>query len=217
MVWTSSKWGKIWLSSYNWPWGSRSIIPKNNRDLNQGVLHLWSKFGDPSLNGRWVIVQTSSWLIHTHTPTHRPTYASDDNTRRPKLASGNKMCIQLSSKVLGYQQFNSQSNAQWKKCQMTWTIWFGDYIDTLWWNDIYRFPTPFGWWNSWTFPGFFQDLILFFKDPPGLKQQLTRINILSQVSLLLHKQGKQWFNGTYQEILMNNISEICVNNIQVSH
>ena len=24
--------------------------PKNNRDLNQGVLHLWSKFGDPSLN-----------------------------------------------------------------------------------------------------------------------------------------------------------------------
>ena len=80
-----------------------------------------------------------------------------------------------------------------------------------------RVPTPFGWWNSWTFPGLFQDLILFFKDPPGLKQQLTRINILSQVSLLLHKQGKQWFNGTYQEILMNNISEICVNNIQVSH
>ena len=28
----------------------------------------------------------------------------------------------------------------------------------------------------------FQDLILFFKDPPGLKQQLTRINILSQVT-----------------------------------
>ena len=22
-----------------------------NRDLNQGLLHLWSKFGDPSLNG----------------------------------------------------------------------------------------------------------------------------------------------------------------------
>ena len=84
-------------------------------------------------------------------------------------------------------------------------------------GSVFRVPTPFGWWNSWTFPGLFQDLILFFKDPPGLKQQLTRINILSQVSLLLHKQGKQWFNGTYQEILMNNISEICVNNIQVSH
>ena len=25
--------------------------PPNNRDLNQGLLHLWSKFGDPSLNG----------------------------------------------------------------------------------------------------------------------------------------------------------------------
>ena len=25
--------------------------PQNNRDLNQGLLHLWSKFADPSLNG----------------------------------------------------------------------------------------------------------------------------------------------------------------------
>ena len=25
-----------------------SIPPKNNRDLNQSLLHLWSKFGDPS-------------------------------------------------------------------------------------------------------------------------------------------------------------------------
>ena len=47
---------------------------------------------------------------------------------------------------------------------------------------LHRVPTPFGWWNSWTFPGLFQDLILFFKDPPRLKQQLTRINILSQVT-----------------------------------
>ena len=44
--------------------------PKNNRDPNQGVLHLWSKFGDLSLNGRWIIMQTSSWLIHTHTHGH---------------------------------------------------------------------------------------------------------------------------------------------------
>ena len=28
-----------------------SINPQNNRDLNQGILHLWSKFGGPSLNG----------------------------------------------------------------------------------------------------------------------------------------------------------------------
>ena len=30
---------------------SNSINPQNNRDLNQGTLHLWSKFGDPSLKG----------------------------------------------------------------------------------------------------------------------------------------------------------------------
>ena len=29
---------------------------------------------------------------HTHTRTHRPTDAGDDNTRRPKLASGKKPC-----------------------------------------------------------------------------------------------------------------------------
>ena len=59
---------------------------KNNRDLNQDLLHLWSKFGDPSLNGSQVIARTSKWLTHTHTDTH--TDAGDDNTRRPKLASG---------------------------------------------------------------------------------------------------------------------------------
>ena len=32
---------------------------KNNRDLNQGLLHLWYKFGDPSLNGWWVITRTN--------------------------------------------------------------------------------------------------------------------------------------------------------------
>ena len=28
--------------------------PKNDRDLNQCVLHLWSKFSDISLNGWWM-------------------------------------------------------------------------------------------------------------------------------------------------------------------
>ena len=50
-----------------------------NRDLNQGLLHLWSKFGDPSLNKSQVIAWTSNWLIHTHghmdTRTHRQTQA----------------------------------------------------------------------------------------------------------------------------------------------
>ena len=31
-----------------------------NRDLNQSFLHLWCKFGDPSLNGWWFMVWTDS-------------------------------------------------------------------------------------------------------------------------------------------------------------
>ena len=73
---TSSKWGKFWLLSSVWPWSSRSIIPKNNRDLNQGLLHLWSKFGDSSLNGWWVTARTSWWLTDRHTHTHTHTQAT---------------------------------------------------------------------------------------------------------------------------------------------
>ena len=68
----------------------RSPPPKKNRHLNQGVLRLSSKFGDSSVNGWWVIVRTSKWLIHTHRHTDRHTDAGDDNTRRPQLASGKK-------------------------------------------------------------------------------------------------------------------------------
>ena len=32
------------------PWRSMSIATQNNRDLHQAIFHLWSKFGDPSLN-----------------------------------------------------------------------------------------------------------------------------------------------------------------------
>ena len=39
---------------------SSLINPPNNRDLNQGILHLWTKFGGPSLNRWWVIARTSS-------------------------------------------------------------------------------------------------------------------------------------------------------------
>ena len=70
---------------------SCSINPQNNRDLNQGLLHLWSKFGDPSWNGSWVIARTSSWL--THGRTHTQTDAGNDNTRRPILALGKKQLI----------------------------------------------------------------------------------------------------------------------------
>ena len=53
-----------------WPWRSRSIAPQNNRALNQGLLHLWSRFGDPSLIGWWIITRTRSWLTDTRTHTH---------------------------------------------------------------------------------------------------------------------------------------------------
>ena len=43
-----------------WPWRSRSIAPQNNRDLNQVILHPWSKFDDPTLNGLWVMMWKSS-------------------------------------------------------------------------------------------------------------------------------------------------------------
>ena len=56
--------------------GQRSITPQNNRDLNQGLLHLWSKFGDPRLNGWWVIARTSWGLTHAHGHTHRQTQAT---------------------------------------------------------------------------------------------------------------------------------------------
>ena len=90
MACTSSKWDKFWLWSSIWPWRSRSIIPQNNRALNQSLLPLWSKFGDPSLNDWWVIARTNSWLTDPWTHTHTHTHAGNDNTRRPKLASCNK-------------------------------------------------------------------------------------------------------------------------------
>ena len=47
----STNWGKIRLSCWIWSWKSKSTTPKNNRDLNHCVLHLWSKFGSFRLNG----------------------------------------------------------------------------------------------------------------------------------------------------------------------
>ena len=44
---------KFDILSQIWLW--RSIAPQNYRDLNQCILHLWSKFGDPSVNGWWVM------------------------------------------------------------------------------------------------------------------------------------------------------------------
>ena len=47
-----------------WPFKLNLTLKVNRlqktRDLNQNILHLWSKFGDSRLNGRWVMVQTNS-------------------------------------------------------------------------------------------------------------------------------------------------------------
>ena len=46
--------------------------------------------------------QARDWYTHTHTHTrtHRPTDAGDDNTRRPKLASGKKCSWHIKSVVV---------------------------------------------------------------------------------------------------------------------
>ena len=97
---SKSKWGKCWLWSEIRPWMSRSITLQNNWDLNCGLLHLRSKFCDSSLNGWWVIARTN--LVkdgRTDWWTDGRTDASNDNTRRPKLASGIKQYDHLTSKL----------------------------------------------------------------------------------------------------------------------
>ena len=96
---TSSKWGKFWLLSSIWPWSSRSIVPKNNRDLNQGLLHIWSKFGDSSLNGLWVIARTSWWLTDRHTHTQATTIPEGQNWPRVKITN-NFLTIKLQTYLI---------------------------------------------------------------------------------------------------------------------
>ena len=101
--------------------------PWNNRDLNQGLLHLWSKFGDPSLNGWWVIAPTSTWLVHTQTDTQadrrRQTDTQTDRSRqrqyrKPNLASGNK-----NSNVILITVIPVKLNLEWHGRQGTVTYW----------------------------------------------------------------------------------------------
>ena len=84
---TSSKCGKFWLWSSIWPWRSRSITPKNNRDLNQGlytngsnlVILAWT--GD-ELSRR----QASDYRTHgrTDTQTQATTIPEGENWPRVK-------------------------------------------------------------------------------------------------------------------------------------
>ena len=51
--------------------GKSQSNKQNYRDLNQGLLHLWFQFDDPSLNGSRVITRTSKWLTHGRTDRRR--------------------------------------------------------------------------------------------------------------------------------------------------
>ena len=79
---TSTRWGIFFNFKLNFNTKIEFNQPQNNQDLNQGILHLWSKFGDHSLTEWWVFVRTSSWLIYTHTHTHTdtPTQATTAKT-----------------------------------------------------------------------------------------------------------------------------------------
>ena len=61
--------------------------PTRNRDLNQGLLHLWSKFDDLAWTGDELSRGQTWWRTEGWTD------AGNDKTRRPILASGNKMHI----------------------------------------------------------------------------------------------------------------------------
>ena len=70
-----------------------STTPQNHTELNQSQLHLWSTFGDPSLN-RWsVVVQTNSSFTH-------PDAGGNNNTQSPKLALGKDISVAYFTKEI---------------------------------------------------------------------------------------------------------------------
>ena len=68
-------------------------------DLNQGVLHPWSEFGNSSLNGWQVITHNKSGFTHPRTNTQAE--AGNDNTRRPELDSEEKLTTHLYTSFQG--------------------------------------------------------------------------------------------------------------------
>ena len=75
-----------------------STNPKN-RNLNQGVLHFWSNLVILIWTGdKLSHEQTQGW--HTDGRTH--TYAGNDNTRSPKLASGNNYHVYVIVNTISY-------------------------------------------------------------------------------------------------------------------
>ena len=124
--------------------GQSQSPPKNNRDLNQGLLHLWSTFGDPSLKGWWVIARTN---LVTDGRTDGRTDAGNDNTRRPILASGKKlMQILTDMLILGTvtSHFAIVEFRTWMTNKVTQNIW-NTWIDAT--NKVINCNTKSDWWN----------------------------------------------------------------------
>ena len=92
--------------------GQGQLPPQNNRDINQGLLHLWSKFGDPSLNGSRVIARTSKWLTHTQTDRH--THTQTQATTKPEGQNWPRVMNHQSTKV----RTNSLNGVQWRGPQL---------------------------------------------------------------------------------------------------
>ena len=112
MMRTTSKWGKF-LFWVKFDLEGQGWSPPYNRYLNQGVLHLWSKLDDPSLNRFWVITQTSKWLTHKQ----RTRNWGNNNTQRPKLASGKNcqwdLMWSLELQVLILKLYDAETRISW--------------------------------------------------------------------------------------------------------
>ena len=68
--------------------GGKANYPQNNKQLNQGVLHLWSKFGDFGLNGcHGACGQANDWYTHgeTDSQTHKHLMSHGLNQFLPSL------------------------------------------------------------------------------------------------------------------------------------
>ena len=91
-IWTSSFTTMLYFRSHIAPpagWigiEHDNVIPRITGPLSPVNAPIWSKFGDPSLNGCWVIVRTSSWLTDTrmYTQTDRRTHTHTQATTIPE-------------------------------------------------------------------------------------------------------------------------------------
>ena len=107
MVRTSKKWGKFGILSQILPWRSMSSpsppppppphnthTPTTPTKKKIGILNNVFCSSDPGLNGWWVIVRTSKWLIHTHGQTHRCRWWQYPKAKIEHHPSTKELCIE---------------------------------------------------------------------------------------------------------------------------